>query len=109
MRKSMGTNAARARRRGRTLQKCALAALALLGVGIYWLVSDAPIQRTLRIGFQNSPPYHYPDEEGRPTGVGVDLISAAAQRANLRLEWVFSPKGPDRSLSDGDVDLWPVM
>jgi signal transduction histidine kinase/CheY-like chemotaxis protein len=39
----------------------------------------------------------------------VDLVSLAARRANLHLEWVFSPLGPDRSLSDGDVDLWPIL
>jgi ABC-type amino acid transport substrate-binding protein len=104
----MGTILPRVRRHRQVLTICAIA-LPILAIGIYWRIADRPIARTLRIGFQNSPPYHYPDAQGRPTGVAVDLIAAAAKRANLRLEWAFSPKGPDRSLTDGDVDLWPVM
>ena len=85
-----------------------LVCLALL-VGTYFLWPSPPVTRTLRIGFQNSPPYHYPDAQGHPTGVAVELIQAAAQRANIRLQWVFSPKGPDQSLTSGDLDLWPVL
>jgi signal transduction histidine kinase/CheY-like chemotaxis protein len=103
----MAILARRTRGGRRTVVFCA-AGLATLAAAGCWLVTPSAVTRTLRIGFQNSPPYHYPDSQGHPTGVAVDMISAAAQRANLHLQWVFSPKGPDRSLTDGDVDLWPV-
>ena len=63
----------------------------------------------MRIGFQNAVPYHFPDAGGRPAGPAVDLISAAAARAGIRLEWVFSPEGPEEALASRKVDLWPLI
>jgi signal transduction histidine kinase/CheY-like chemotaxis protein len=37
------------------------------------------------------------------------MVSEAARRAGIRLEWVYSPAGPDKSLNDGQVDLWPLV
>jgi len=65
--------------------------------------------RPLKIGFQNSPPYHFPDSNGNPTGPVVDVLKEAARRRNLQLEWRFSPEGPERALSSGAVDLWPIV
>ena len=64
--------------------------------------------RPLRIGFQNSPPYHFPDAHGNPTGPTVDVIEEAAQRLHVALEWRYSPEGPEKALSSGAVDLWPI-
>ena len=66
-------------------------------------------ERRLRIGFQNSPPYHFPDAEGRPSGPAVDLIRVAAQAEKIELEWTFAPQGPEEALRSGAVDLWPLM
>jgi signal transduction histidine kinase/DNA-binding response OmpR family regulator len=68
-----------------------------------------PIERTLRVGFQNSPPYHFADANGNATGPAVEIIRAAALQKNIRLEWVFSPQGPEKALSSGAVDLWPII
>jgi signal transduction histidine kinase/CheY-like chemotaxis protein len=65
--------------------------------------------RTFKVGFQNLHPYHFPDANGDPTGPAVDIVKAAAQQLNIRLEWVFSPQGPERALAGGVVDLWPVV
>jgi hypothetical protein len=65
--------------------------------------------RAFRVGFQTSPPYHFPNSEGRPSGPAVALVQTAADQADIRLEWVFSPKGPEESLRNGSVDLWPLM
>src|ERR1039458_3532717 len=67
------------------------------------------VERTMRIGFQNSAPYHFPDAKGNPSGPVVDILREAARRRNLRLQWVFYPQGPDEALSSGIVDLWPIM
>ena len=32
----------------------------------------------------------------------------AASRAGIRLRWVYVPEGPEHSLSQGTVDLWPL-
>ena len=65
--------------------------------------------RPLKVGFQNSPPYHFPDSNGNPTGPAVDVLKEAARRRNIQLEWRFSPEGPERALSSGAVDLWPIV
>ena len=77
--------------------------------GLHFVRTRGPIERTLRIGFQNSPPYHFPDANGNATGPAVEIIRAAAQQRDIHLEWVFSPEGPEKALSTGAVDLWPIM
>jgi signal transduction histidine kinase/CheY-like chemotaxis protein len=81
---------------------------ALAGLGAYWRTERMPLQRTFRIGFQDNPPLQYADAQGRPTGAVPDLIDAAARRAGLRLEWVHTAEGIERTLSTKSFDLWPV-
>jgi ABC-type amino acid transport substrate-binding protein len=85
-------------------------ALAMPAVsGVYWLFLNEPITRTVTIGFQNSPPYHYPDAQGNPTGAAVDVIKTAAMRSHIRLKWVWAPGNLEQTLKSGNVDLWPVV
>ncbi len=65
--------------------------------------------RKLKIGFQDSAPYHFPDADGKPSGSAVTILQEAARRKHISLEWVFSPQGPDSALASGSVDLWPIM
>lgn len=65
--------------------------------------------RQLRAGFQQSPPYQYVSPEGQPNGAAIDVIAEAARRANITLEWVHVPEGPDHALKEGLVDLWPIL
>ena len=89
---------------------CAAAILVMASGAVFWVVSSQThAVRTFRIGFQISPPYHYPDARGRASGPAVALIEAAAERAGVHLDWVFSPKGPEESLRSGSVDLWPLL
>src|SRR5215831_15230584 len=83
----------------------AVAALAFAG---YRAMVPGKVERTLRIGYQNSPPYHFQGAGGKPTGPTVETASAAAERIGIRLEWVFTPEGPMKALTSGRVDLWPV-
>ncbi|HTS32104.1 MAG TPA: response regulator [Bryobacteraceae bacterium] len=78
-------------------------------LGVYSLRPRASVYHALRIGFQNSHPYHFPDGQGRPTGPAVEIIEVAARDRGIPLEWVFSPEGPDKALASGSVDLWPVL
>jgi len=83
--------------------------MALAAAAVYLLRPAVPTASRLKIGFRKTQPYHYPDENGRASGPAVDVIQAAAQRSNIRLEWVYSPEGPDAALSSGRVDLWPML
>ena len=65
--------------------------------------------RTYRRGFQDFPPLQFVDAQERPYGSPIDLLREAARRADVKLDWVHVPERPDRGLSDGIVDLWPVV
>ncbi len=88
-----------------------LAAIGLVcsGLGLYLSFAHGGVERTLKIGFQKSPPYHFPDANGNPTGPAVDVVKEAARRKNISLEWVYTPDGPEKALRAGTVDLWPIM
>jgi signal transduction histidine kinase/DNA-binding response OmpR family regulator len=81
----------------------------LLLAGIYLaLPRKAPLQ-VVRIGFQSAQPYHFPDSQGRASGPAVDMLREAARRLHLDVEWVYAPQGPEKALSSGAVDVWPIM
>ena len=66
-------------------------------------------QRIYRIGFDNQPPQHFQDKDGKPTGIIVELINEAARRAGIRLQWSLEPESSEAALKANKVDLWPVM
>jgi signal transduction histidine kinase/DNA-binding response OmpR family regulator len=81
----------------------------LAGLAVYLKTAPVKVVHTLRIGFQNSRPYHYPDPQGNPSGPAVDFVREAARRKAIQLKWIYSPEGPETALTSGTVDLWPVM
>jgi signal transduction histidine kinase/DNA-binding response OmpR family regulator len=89
--------------------------VAAIGVAVAFLFAYAAgrfspkVDRPLRVGFQNSPPFHYPDANGNPTGPSVDVLKEAARRLNIQLDWRYSPEGPEKALSSGAIDLWPII
>ena len=98
-----------------TLRRALGFVLALVGASgivagaVYLRARNSAIKRSLKIGFQNSPPYLFPDAAGNPSGPAVDVLQAAARRTHLKLQWVNSPEGPEKALSSGRVDLWPIV
>ena len=86
-----------------------LGPLALLSLGAYAAYVNRPISEVVTVGFQNTPPYHFPDKTGNPTGPAVDVIKAAAARSHIRLKWVWAPGNLEETLSTGKVDLWPTV
>ncbi len=87
----------------------AAAASVALALGSLRWRRGPDLRRTYRIGFQHAPPRQYVDRHGRPYGPGIELISEAARRTGVKLEWVHVPEGPDRALTGGYTDLWPVV
>jgi signal transduction histidine kinase/CheY-like chemotaxis protein len=65
--------------------------------------------RTFRIGFQNSPPDQILGSHGEATGSAVEVLREAALRTGIKLEWVYTPEGPEPALQSGKVDLWPLF
>jgi len=99
----------RVRKNYRYLAVAAGTCAALVLAGVFLLTREAPIKRTLRIGFRNTRPYHFPDSTGQPSGPAVEILCTAAARRHIQLEWVFSPQGPEKALASGAVDLWPTV
>lgn len=91
----------------------AIVLVALGGYAIYQSICCNKLELArsipLRIGYQKSPPYQLVYEDGTRGGVGLDIISEAANRLNLQLEWIYSPEPPDENFADGKVDLWPIV
>src|ERR1041385_3367066 len=71
--------------------------------------THASVPRPFIIGFQNAPPYHFSDVSGNPAGPDVDVLNTAAARLGIRLNWRFSPEGPEKAFTSGVLDLWPLM
>ena len=86
-----------------------MAGLVGLALFVYLRSGHLPLDRTLKIGFQNSRPYHFPDQRGKATGPVVDIIREAARRRHISLQWVYSPQGPEQALASDFVDLWPIL
>src|SRR5215472_5628319 len=86
-----------------------LSVLSGLSVAAAYLYTRPDTTRVFRIGFQKTPPHHFPDANGNPTGSVVDVIKAAAASAHIRLQWVYSPQGLEAALKSGSVDLWPQL
>ena len=63
--------------------------------------------RTYRIGAEHSPPYALLAPDGSATGLAVDILSEAARRRGIHLQWVPVHTGIDEALARGVVDMWP--
>src|SRR5581483_1821434 len=91
----------------------ALGAAAACAIAGWWLrnilTDPSRASHPFRIGFQQSPPYQMVDKDGQPEGPAVDMIKQAAQRRHIPLEWVHILEGPEPSLKNGVVDLWPLL
>jgi signal transduction histidine kinase/ActR/RegA family two-component response regulator len=48
-------------------------------------------------------------EDGSPGGPAIEIIAEAARRARVPIVWVAAAAGPDISLVNGNVDLWPLV
>src|SRR6266481_5977314 len=66
-------------------------------------------QRIYRIGFDNQPPEHFLGKDGKPAGLIVELISEAARRRGIRLQWSLQLESSEAALKMKKVDLWPIM
>ncbi len=78
---------------------------------VVWRPPSKVQSRAYRIGVTNNPPLSEILPDGRPTGLAVELISEAARRRHISLEWVPMPTNlaSDDALISGFVDLWPIV
>ena len=88
------------------------AGLIVLGAAAVWLgvrEPAIPAGMRFRAGFEQSPPWQLVRPDGSASGPGVEILSAAARRRGIALEWVPARGGVDLNLSESLVDLWPLV
>lgn len=95
----------------RTWVVLGLVLVLILTAVLAWMTAPQPgwDQRLYRIGYENAPPLLFQGEDGKPTGLSVDVVAEAARRRGIRLHWVFAPESSVAALKSGKVDLWPAL
>ena len=87
------------------------AAVLVLAAIIYVLQSketQVP-RRTYTIGVDEAPPYYMVHSDNSVHGLAVDILTEAAKRRGISIEWVLLRMPPDQALLERRVDLWPVL
>jgi signal transduction histidine kinase/ActR/RegA family two-component response regulator len=74
---------------------------------VYSLPARVP-DRVYRIGVDSNPPLSEILPNGRPVGLAVELISEAARRRHIRLDWVSTKVTFDEAVKSGGIDIWPI-
>lgn len=66
--------------------------------------TDAP-NGDIVVGSDNYPPYNYLDENGRPTGIDIDITTEAFKRMGYSVKYEYiSWEEKDNLLADGSID-----
>ncbi len=86
-----------------------LLALALAFAMRWWYVEVQLRRHVFRIGFEDSMASQSVDRDGKPVGPAIEIVREAARRAGIHLEWVRVTTGVDRALTEGLVELWPLV
>jgi len=78
--------------------------------GLSWMVTGrrAVRQRTYRVGVDHAPPYNILTPGKPPSGLAVEVLSEAARRQNITLQFVETSLPVDDAFRQGLVDLWPA-
>jgi len=66
-------------------------------------------QPAFRTGYEEVPPSQFAGRDGSAKGAVIDVIQEAARRRAIRLVWVHSVIGSERSLGGGETELWPIF
>ena len=82
--------------------------IVLTAVVAYWYATKPRIDyaRVYKIGFGDDRPLHFPDEDGKPSGLAVGIVREAARRKGIQLAWVRSSSPGITAAQTGEVDLW---
>lgn len=67
------------------------------------------MSRVYRIGYETNPPNIMKGPDGGPSGLGPEVVAEAARRRGIRLKWIYSAGGSEKTIRAGGVDLWPVF
>lgn len=84
---------------------CAVA----LAVRYYGWNDTKTFEKTVyRMGYGEFPPYLM-QKDGAPGGFAVDIVSEAARRLHLPIQWRRISDTTEKALTTGEVDLYPML
>ena len=93
----------------RGIATCGVVAIAgILALWHFYTRAPSVPTRPMRIGFENNPPVQIRTASGF-SGLAVEIVSNAARRAGIELDWVETGTSSEEALRKGLVDLWPMM
>ena len=93
------------RGRARWAVAVGLSLLFLLAAFFIWTRPRTPV--TLRVGVSDFYPYVAGDA-ANPSGMAVQVVKTAAERAGIRLRWV-TVTDAEKALRSGQIDLYPIL
>lgn len=95
----------------RIVAMSALAAVVSLALWAthHWRRQRRMVGAVCTIGTDNAFPYHYMTPDGQVTGLAADVVTEAARRAGIQLEWRLLPEGPTYALGNKKVQVWPLL
>ncbi len=83
-----------------------LGATALAGCSAAAGNSEIVSRPRLAVGSDNYPPYNYLDENGKPTGIDVDIVTEACSRIGYDAEFSYIIwEDKDTLLESGEIDI----
>jgi PAS domain S-box-containing protein len=68
-----------------------------------------PDPRVYRVGYGDDIPFHFDGADGHPTGIAVEIVSAAAARSGVRIEWRRTPHTGVQAIKQDGVDFWVLL
>lgn len=66
-------------------------------------------KRRVRLGVDQAPPYQSWVNGLGPRGFTIEVLTEAARRRGIEIEWVRYPAGPKAALDARAVDIWPLL
>ena len=89
----------------------ALVVIAALSLAlVFWRPSrQFSTTRTYRIGYGDDMPLHFRGADGVATGIGPEVVKAAAARRGIRLQWIEAEHPGIESIRRGEVDFWVLL
>ena len=87
------------------------ALMAVISLASVWILRDTSVFRRplVRVAYNQFPPYVDIGPNGSPVGFAVEILTQAARRAKVDLQWVAITGSADEAFAQGKADMYPLM
>lgn len=74
-----------------------------------WALLHRRHTAALRVGYSNYPPYMRRLAGGKASGFAVEILSEAARRSHIPIQWIAVDWPADEALAAGKIDVFPFL